>query len=573
MTPPRSLALYAGFLTAFAAPCAAQVATAPNVPSVPTQGIVWSACTAADASTDFFSLLGDRLRCGTVSVPRDHHRPAEGSISLRVVRVAAADATKRRGALFVNPGGPGGDAGTFAVTLAAIWMHAKPDDPVHGEKKRLSDTFDLVAVIPRGMPGSAPLDCMGDFPETRGVLFDRTASNLARFDLLQRRMADACRADPLHPYISTEQTVYDLDLVRRALGETTFNFFGVSYGTWLGAWYGATYPDKVGRMLLDSTMDFTATMEENFLLTGKAEQERFDRLVAHPAIAAPATYGMGADVASVRQAMTRLPYRFRVAWTGEYRSPESLMAATTMAAWLQEDAALTQEAMASRIASTTFHALPQVHLRIRDEARRMLDAVYEPLVMKPPSPMPVGTAMMVAVPCNDTPGTQDAGIWQQIVARYAADYPAAHSGDMVNPCVFWNGPNAVKPPIERLARAGRTLITASEFDTLTPIAGALNMINALPAASMLVLRGHDRHGVFTLTDEACIERTGARFLLDGRVPSEQLTECQRDPSVPLRAHASTPTRFVDAAQVERWRDRLAGELSRGERMSPRRARP
>jgi len=79
--------------------------------------------------------------------------------------------------------------------------------------------------------------------------------------------------------------------------------------------------------------------------------------------------------------------------------------------------------------------------------------------------------------------------------------------------------------------------------------------------------------VFTLTDEACIERTGARFLLDGRVPSEQLTECQRDPSVPLRASSSTPTRFVDAAQVERWRDRLAEGLSRNGHLAPRGARP
>jgi pimeloyl-ACP methyl ester carboxylesterase len=573
MIPRRSLALYAGLLTAFAVPSAAQVAAPPNAPSVPTRGIAWSACTAADARSDFFPLLRNRLRCGTVSVPRDHHRPADGNISLRVVHVAAADVTKRRGALFVNPGGPGGDAGTFAVTLAAIWMHAKPDDPVHGEKKRLSDTFDLIAVIPRGMPGSTPLNCVGEFPVFRDVTVDRSVRNMARFDLVQRRMADACRADPLHPYISTEQTVYDLDLVRRALGETTFNFFGVSYGTWLGAWYGATYPDKVGRMVFDSTMDFTGTMEENFLLTGKAEQERFDRLVVKPAVAAPVTYGWGTDEASVRQVMAGLPYRIHVAWTGEYRSPESLKAATAMADWLRDDPDLSQEAMASRIAATRFHRDDVVHLRIRDEATRMLDAVYEPPSAGLASPLPPGSAMMVAVPCNDTPGTRDAGVWQQTVARHVADYPAMHGADLVNPCVFWTGPNTVKPSIERLARAGRLLIVASEFDTLTPIAGALNMINALPTASMLVLRGHDRHGVFTLTDEACIERTSARFLLDGRVPTEQLTECHRDAIAPMGTAGPTVARFLDAPLVKRWRDRLAEGLSRDGRLAPRKARP
>lgn len=572
MTPLRSLASSAGMLAAFALPAVAQVAPSPvyQVPSVATQGITWSACTDQDADPAIHTLLGDRLRCGTVSAPRDHHRPADGSIRLRVLRVAAADAAKRQGTLFVNPGGPGGDPRQFAAMLAAIWMHAKPDDRVHGEKKRMADAFDLVAVVPRGMPGSAPLTCAGEFPDARSILLDRTPRNIARWDLLQRRLADACRADPLHPYISTEQTVYDLDLVRRALGESTFNYLGTSYGTWLGAWYGATYPDKVGRMLLDSSMDYTSSMEENFLLTAQAEQERFDRLVVKPAVAASALYGLGEDQAAVRGVLATMPYRVQRTWTGEYRSPESLKAALAMSEWLRVQPELDRDSMATRIATDVLHPDAEVNQRIRAEASRMLAALYTPAADDTPSPLPAMSAMLVAVPCNDTPGTRDAGIWHETIARYARDYPAARSGDLVNACVFWPGPNAVKPPVERLARAGQILIIASEHDTVTPVSGALRMVNALPNASLLVLRGSDRHSVFTLTDEACVERTGARFLLDGRKPTEQLTECQVDGASAPAPTSATPqvTRFTDTARVQQWRDRLDRLFGQKPRLYP-----
>lgn len=570
MTTLRSLTSSAGLLAALSFPVAAQVTLSPtyNVPSVPSQGVTWSTCGDEDADPAIRGLLGDRLRCGTLRAPRDHHRPDEGAIQLRLLRVAAADTAKRQGVLFVNPGGPGGDPRQFAGMLAAIWMHAKPEDPVHGEKKRMADAFDLVAVVPRGLPGSTPLTCTGDFPDVRSILLDRTPGNIARWDLLQRRLADACRADPLHPYIGTEQTVYDLDLVRRALGENKFNYFGVSYGTWLGAWYGATYPDKVGRMLLDSTMDFTSTMEENFLLTAKAEQEHFDRVVAAPAVAAPATYGLGTDTAAVRSAVSAMPYRIQRPWTGEYRSPESVLAAQAMAEWLRIDPAMTQDTMTARIAGDVLHADADVNLRVRSEANRMLDAIYAPRPGGTPSPLPPMVAMVVTVPCNDTPGTRDAGQWQATIERYAQNYPAAHGGDLLNACVFWSGPNAVKPPVERLARAGRILIVASEHDTVTPVSGALRMVNALPNASMLVLRGNTRHAVFTMTDEACVERTGARFLLDGRTPTEQLTECQSDTASAPAPSVPPITRFTDATRVQAWRDRLDHLFGQRPRLRP-----
>lgn len=552
----RTLALSAGAFGALA--CTPAYATAPAayaVPSVPVRPITWRDCTMPGTAT-FASVLGSRLRCGTLLVPLDHHRPDAGDITLTVVRIAAERPDKRVGTLFVNPGGPGGDAGFFATMLASVWKNATPDDRVHGDKRRLAEAFDIVAVIPRGLPGSAPLTCEAELPRrVASILVDRSPRNIAAWDLTARRYADACRADPRQPFISTAQTVYDHDLVRRALGETTFNFYGVSYGTWLGAWYGATYPEHVGRMVFDSSMDFTTSLEANYLLSAPALQETFDRRVVGPAVAKPALYGLGSHRSSVHEVLRGLVLSVRDAWTSRYRAPEDLMAAKAASDWLRSDPALDKAAMRTRIAQQIFSADDTVNTRVRDAAESAVERIYTEATEPGPRLSPM-TAMIVTLACNDTPATSDAGAWQEIVASYARDYPAGRSGDLMNPCVFANGPNAVKPPIERLARAGRILMLSSEFDVLTPVAGALRTLNGLPNASLLVLRESPEHMLFTLTDEACVERTTARFLLDGRQPSSQLTEC-----VPDRAKVPGIVHFSRAAEVQAWRRQLS-ELTR-----------
>ncbi|QWT19420.1 alpha/beta hydrolase [Bacillus sp. NP157] len=557
----RHLACSAGFLAAaLAAPAAAAQATRPYVvPSVAVRGITWGPCTTQSVKV-YAPVLGERLRCGTLLAPRDHHQPADGDITVSVVRVAARLPDRRRGVLFVNPGGPGGDAGFFAGMLAAIWANAKPDDAVHGEKKRLADEFDLVAVIPRGMSGSVPLQCPLTLKATtQPILIDRSPRNIAAWDRMARGYAQACRDDPLYPYVTTAQTVYDHDLVRRALGEATFNFYGVSYGTWLGAWYGATYPGVVGRMVFDSSMDYTRSIEANYLQSLPAAQESFVRLVARPAANRPAVYGLGSDPAAVVEVLRGLEPRVRDAWTGNFSGPEHLMAARIVSDWLLADPALEKSALSNRIGAHAFSDDAGINQLARDAALNAIEEIYAPPVVRQ-ARLSAMAAMIVTIGCNDTAATADAGAWHRTIADAARDYPAGHSGDLMNPCVFSHGPNAVKPPIERLARAGRIMMIQSEFDRLTPVTGALRTLNELPNAKMLILRGSDAHTVFTVTDEPCIERTGARFLLDGRAPSSQLTECMVSlPSGP------SPEHFTQPVQVRAWRSQMARQATDGGR--------
>ena len=52
-----------------------------------------------------------------------------------------------------------------------------------------------------------------------------------------------------------------IDRLCHLLGEPQLNFYGVSYGTFLGAVYAELYPQNVGRMVLDSAVNLTPSTE------------------------------------------------------------------------------------------------------------------------------------------------------------------------------------------------------------------------------------------------------------------------------------------------------------------------
>ena len=51
--------------------------------------------------------------------------------------------------------------------------------------------------------------------------------------------------------------------MRALLGAKTFDWFGASYGTELGATYATLFPKTVGRMVLDGAVDPSLSAEES----------------------------------------------------------------------------------------------------------------------------------------------------------------------------------------------------------------------------------------------------------------------------------------------------------------------
>jgi pimeloyl-ACP methyl ester carboxylesterase len=167
--------------------------------------------------------------CMTLAVPLDHSGHTRGALKLQV---AVQDVAPTLGVLVFLTGGPGQPGAPFAGRV----------------QQRLGGVFDgyrLVLIDQRGT-GELALQCPA----------------------LQRRMGSSDLAVPTRGevvgcasaigakrrFFGTDQTVQDLDWLRRALGEKKLTLDGVSYGTFVAERYAIRYPKNTARLVLDSVV-------------------------------------------------------------------------------------------------------------------------------------------------------------------------------------------------------------------------------------------------------------------------------------------------------------------------------
>jgi pimeloyl-ACP methyl ester carboxylesterase len=126
----------------------------------------------------------------------------------------------------------------------------------------LLDHFDIVGFDPRGTGASSPVDCLSDPDLDAYVAADPAPDTSAeRADYLQDidDFGAGCaeKSGAVAAHVSTVEAARDMDVIRAALGESTLDFFGASYGTKLGATYAELFSKKVGRFVLDGAVDPT----------------------------------------------------------------------------------------------------------------------------------------------------------------------------------------------------------------------------------------------------------------------------------------------------------------------------
>ena len=188
----------------------------------------------------------DEGKCTKVEVPIDYEKPGGETLELAVKVIPAKGDGGR--SLFVNPGGPGGGVTGFTEYMAETL----------GSK--VLDQYDIVGVDPRGVGESTPVDCVSDRELDRFFAKDPSpddAAEVAQYRKVTAGLGAGCGKESggLGAHISTEETARDFDVVRALLKSKTFDWFGYSYGTQLGATYASLFPKKVGRMVLDGALD------------------------------------------------------------------------------------------------------------------------------------------------------------------------------------------------------------------------------------------------------------------------------------------------------------------------------
>jgi pimeloyl-ACP methyl ester carboxylesterase len=189
--------------------------------------------------------------CATYPAPLDYARPHEKEIALALIRHQAPDQEHRIGAVFFNPGGPGGQ-GTLDLPG---WLSLFP--------AAVQARFDLVSWDPRGIGASTAVQCFASKAEET-AFFANVAPSIPVGAEQERVWLDTYTAfgkickqrnGELLAHVSTADSARDMERLRQALGEPSMNYLGLSYGTLLGAEYANMFPDKIRAMVLDGNID------------------------------------------------------------------------------------------------------------------------------------------------------------------------------------------------------------------------------------------------------------------------------------------------------------------------------
>ncbi len=516
------------------------------------QKLAWQACdpTILGYETTFFDKLGERVQCTTMRAPLDYAQPWKGELTVALTRVAAEQPAERRGAILFNPGGPGADGLEFAPLYGALWADANPQSEQGRALKQLSNQYDLVGFSPRGVGASTQLYCASNEfeKETQSLNTDRSPQNLQNALYNARLQAQTCRKNPLTPYINTDQTARDMDLIRELAGDAKLNYIGYSYGTWLGAWYASLFPERVGRMLLDSSMNFAGTFDDAALLTEMGRQRVMDDVLAPYAARHTDVFNLGATAAEVQQVLMTLPPGLKQFIIDEFNSDVNkssnaanfmlkLGVANGLKRLLEAQPQATEETILDAIKTYIFMLHPTSNEEARKSALGLAQIYFHPAKPVPKSiVLESKAATYAAIVCNDTPSQPGEQFWIDIGNQNAARYPIAGGSVTEQPCLYWGGPNVVKPALANAAKGNAILMLQSRYDALTPTEGALTAFAVLPNASMIMVENEYSHGLFPYGD-SCVDPMIGEYFATGKMPPRTIACAGK----PLQGEEPAPT--------------------------------
>ncbi|MGW0753343.1 alpha/beta fold hydrolase [Streptomyces sp. NPDC002587] len=492
------------------------------------------------------------FECAVAKVPLDHADPSGRTIDLAVIRHRAAAPAQRAGSLFFNPGGPGGPG-----TLGLPELYRK-------FPQELKDRFDIVSWDPRGVGESTAVRCFDtageaaawheDVPQFPVGEEQRRAYVAAYADLAKR-----CeRRDPqLLRHISTADTARDLDLLRRAAGEDRLRYWGISYGTLLGATYANLFPDRVGRLVVDGNVDPRAWVNRG--PGGEPGLSTFLRLGSP--LGSADTLGQFLDHCG-RAPVSRCAFSAGspAATRAKYGRLLERLAERPVGSWTY-----------ARAVSEVRGGLYTVHPGWTGTASTLQSLWRGRAPAEPAAPAGAarypGFEQPLAVLCAESPNPGSPGRYPALEERAAKQAGAlARWWVWANePCSAWAA-RAAAPytgPWDRTT-AHPVLVVNPVHDPSTPYRAGQSMAAELAGARLLTLDGYGHTALDN--PSACVKRHVVRYVVTGALPPAGARCAQDTPpfgSAPQSPSAAAPVRpgtagGRGAAPVAFWLERPLG---------------
>jgi pimeloyl-ACP methyl ester carboxylesterase len=484
--------------------------------------ITFGKCSDAD-------LAAAGVKCGFLSVPLNWSKPRGTKIKIAVSKVAhKVSAAKYQGIMVVNPGGPGASGLGLATLGSAVPNHA-------------GDAYDWIGFDPRGVGASVPsLSCIPNyFAGPRPQYLPSTKAIETAWLKRSKAYATACgkNGGALLNHIKTIDVAKDMDYLRAALGRRQLNYYGFSYGTYLGQVYSTLFPSHVRRMVFDATVDPRGVFYRDNLQQDIAFQKTVDIWFGWVA-KYDSVYHLGKTAAAVKKRwyiekdkLTRNPAGGVVGpaeWTDIF-----LYAGYYQLVWTD----------LGDVFASWVHG--------RDLTK--LKAAYEAFVGPNDDN---GFAVYLAVQCTDAKWPQSWTTWKRDNWRVYNKAPFDTWGNawFNAPCLYW--PAKPGKPVKINGRHVKSLLMIDEtLDAATPYPGSKYVRSLYPGARLIAEPGGTTHAG-TLFGNACVDNQIAAYLATGKLPARKPGYRADTYCAPLPQPVPTATAASKAAASARAAQRL-----------------
>lgn len=451
----------------------------------------------------------DGFDCATFVRPLVRGKPNKKKVRLATVRLKASGTPEQyKGTLFMNPGGPG----QSGVALAEIVYLLPPE---------IRQSFDFVSWDPRGIGASTPViagpGCNIPKP-TRPATGHVNWQKVLQARIQQVNKANAKCLNRNRTMIENSGTVanaYDLEAMRKAVGDSKITYWGISYGTVLGSTYAQLFPNRVRALVFDGNVDPQMSLQDWNQGSVAPDHSIGFFLEANPTLKPK----YRAVLKYLDRKVLKLP-------GGKRYTRWDLLDVLNddVPFFIQPDGDWTQAKKAIETSYTAIYGSGAAKTAARKDLQRSS--------LRSPSTGTVGS-LWSAVVCQDyrgrfTQAQQRAGITWAV--RNGPIYGGSLGVDYLTTC---NGYNSARPhPVPQPKRYGPSvpgIIANSTRDGETPYQWAVNMARVYPSMRMVTLTG-GLHGTFGLGESECVNKPIAEFLISGALPAQDIA-CPYSPPI------------------------------------------
>ena len=438
-------------------------------------------------------------QCAQVSVPLDYAKPNGATVSLAVSKVPASG--ERLGALFVNPGGPGGSGFDYAKSANLSLSHG------------VTEHYDVIGVDPRGVSKSDPVVCLTDAQRDEVAAVDFTADtphDKAVLIAAGQLPARGCKAnaDPEFRFMDTTSVARDFDIVRELVGDPSFNYLGKSYGTAIGTDYAELFPQRVGRMVLDGVLPTDLGLEEVTKEQAAAFEASFLDFAGDCAGKDDCPYqGTALEVASsLRSFLMQLDTEPLIAGDRKLNASLATSAVLSYLYFPTRDYPRLRSALNDAVTNGNGKALLQL---LDERSGRQVDGRY----------VDNAADAFYAVTCLDRQYQSSVKHISQLALEWETISPTFGAGLAwgLFPCAKWpakaDGP-AAKVNIQQTAPI---LIVSTEHDPATPAKWGRMLSTQIANSSLLVWDAYN-HTAYQ-QGSSCIDEAVDNYLLRGNMPT------------------------------------------------------